>query len=124
MSLYEAGTPALTWGEAIDLYTQAAADPSTPLGVEYAEFDYPASMRDTYLMMLLLMAFAPSEGAYNKLAKHFLPFDQQAGNRMPTADEYEQATAEFMARFGIPREKWAAEMDVLAQPYRDNESEA
>lgn len=107
------------WGEALDLIEEAAGDPSTPLGAELLDFRFPASVVDVYTLSLLIGLGARDEAAFRKLQDMYLPM--RSGGRAVTVDEYEQATAEFMAEFGIPREKWAGEMEQLAAPLRERE---
>ena len=79
-------------------------------------------MREIYSMMLQILAAAPSKKAFAALEKTMLPTGAGGGGSRPTADEYEQATAEFMEEFGIPREVWQREMEQLSAPLRDREA--
>ena len=118
LSLYEVGTPTCRWGEAVKLIEVAAGDPSTWLGAEYAELRYPASPAEIYGMWLAIGRTAATRQGAKALREAFMPFpdrrprgSQKFGKT--STDEYREATARLMCRFGIAEEQWADELDTI-----------
>lgn len=85
---------ALSWGEAILLLEQYAADPGTALGAKLAGWAYPASMRE----LLSLMAQIGNQKAANKVMPWVMKPPRQ---REPQATPDEVATAAAELEDGI-----------------------
>ena len=94
VSIHQIGTPELRWGEAIDLLAVAAGDSGTWLAAEVHGLKYPARPVEN------LIAKAVGSIAFENI-DDLLPFPRQDDNRVPTPDEYREATARMLADWGI-----------------------
>lgn len=110
VSLYDAGTPRLRWGEAADLLTVATGDSGTYWAAEALALKYPAPM-----IQILAASFAGA-GAGVENVHDLLPFGKREdGTPPPSADEFRDASAAMLAEWGIADDNLEKSVELQAR---------